>query len=299
MKKLVLALILTFSMVFTMLNSALAADISGTKSRSGNLQFPAVYAASPADFTDLPDGWSRGAIERAIENGLLSGSNGKINAGAQLTRAELAAIVVRAFGTTETASLSGFSDVNPSDWYYDALQKAVAMGILSGNNGKLNPNAPITREEVCAVLHRALLLQDGGNVAQKFGDAAQISDWARAAVAAMAAKGYIAGDSAGNVNASKTITRAEFAQMMDNLVKGYPSGAQDGVIEGNAVMKAGQSLSGMTIKGDLILADGLGRNDVNLSDCVVEGRIIVRGGNEVKLSGATRTTALLRRFRRI
>ncbi len=288
MKKRVLALILTFSMVFTMLNSAFAADISGTRQRSVNMQLPAVYAASPSDFTDLPDDWSRGAIERAIENGLLSGANGKINAGAQLTRAELAAIVVRAFGTTETASLSGFSDVNPSDWYYDALQKAVAMGILSGNNGKLNPTAPITREEVCAVLHRAFLLQDGGNAAQKFGDAARISDWAQAAVAAMAAKGYIAGDSAGNVNASKTITRAEFAQMMDNLVKGYPSGAQGGVIEGNAVMKAGQSLSGMTIKGDLILADGLGRNDVDLSNCIVEGRVIVRGGNVITLSGTTR-----------
>lgn len=289
MKQRVLALILTFSMVFTMLNGAFAAELPGAPRQSGDASRPTAYAAQASDFTDLPDDWSRGAIERAIENGLLSGANGKINASAQLTRAELAAIVVRAFGTTETASLSDFSDVNPSDWYYDALQKAVAMGILSGNNGKLNPNAPITREEVCAVLYRAFLLQDGGSAAQKFGDAGQISDWAQAAVAAMAAKGYIAGDSGGNVNGAKTITRAEFAQMMDNLVKGYPSGAQGGVIEGNAIMKAGQSLSGMTIKGDLILADGLGRNDVDLSDCTVEGRIIVRGGNEVKLSGTTRT----------
>ena len=164
------------------------------------------------------------------------------------------------------------------------------MGILSGNNGRLNPNAPITREEVCVVLYRAFLLQDGGSAAQRFGDAGQISDWAQAAVAAMAAKGCLTGDSQGNVNASKTITRAEFAQMMDNLAKGYPTGAETGgVIEGSAIMRAGQSLSGMTIKGDLILADGLGANDVDLSDCTVEGRIIVRGGSAVTLSGATRT----------
>ena len=164
------------------------------------------------------------------------------------------------------------------------------MGILSGNNGRLNPNAPITREEVCVVLYRAFLLQDGGSAAQRFSDAGQISDWAQAAVAAMAAKGCLTGDSQGNVNASKTITRAEFAQMMDNLAKGYPTGAETGgVIEGSAIMRAGQSLSGMTIKGDLILADGLGANDVDLSDCTVEGRIIVRGGSAVTLSGATRT----------
>ena len=270
MKKRVLALILTLSMVFTMLNTA--------------------FAASPSDFSDLPADWSRGAVERAIENGLLSGANGKINPTAQLTRAELAAIVVRAFGASQTADLSGFSDVSQSEWYYDALQKAVAMGILSGNNGRLNPNAPITREEVCVVLYRAFLLQDGGSAAQRFGDAGQISDWAQAAVAAMAAKGCLTGDSQGNVNASKTITRAEFAQMMDNLAKGYPTGAETGgVIEGSAIMRAGQSLSGMTIKGDLILADGLGANDVDLSDCTVEGRIIVRGGSAVTLSGATRT----------
>lgn len=272
MKKRIIALLLLFGM-FAMPNTA--------------------FAASVSDFSDLPDDWSRGAIERAIENGLLSGSNGRINASAQLTRAELAAIVVRAFGAAETASLSGFSDVAPSDWYYEPLQKAVAMGVLSGAHGKLNPTAPITREEVCAVLYRAFLLQDGGNAAQRFGDARQISDWAQAAVAAMAAKGYIAGDSGGNVNASKTITRAEFAQMMDNLVKGYPAGAQGGVIEGNAVMKSGSNLSGMTIKGDLILADGLGRSDVDLSDCIVEGRIIVRGGEAVRLSGTTRTNGVI------
>ena len=69
MKKRVLALILTLSMVFTMLNTA--------------------FAASPSDFSDLPADWSRGAVERAIENGLLSGANGKINPTAQLSSAEL------------------------------------------------------------------------------------------------------------------------------------------------------------------------------------------------------------------
>ncbi len=267
MKKRVLALTLTFSMVFTMLNAA--------------------FAVSPADFSDMPNDWSRGAIERAIENGLLSGANGRINASGKLTRAEMAAIIVRAFGATQAADLSAFSDVSSSDWYYDAMQKAVGMGVLSGSNRKLNPDAFITREEVCAVLHRAFLLEDGGAAAQKFHDFDRISDWAKEAVSAMAAKGFIAGDSAGNVSAGNTITRAEFAQMMDNLVKGYPSGTAGGVIDGNAVVKAGGVLSGVTVKGDLILADGIGRDSIDLSGVMVEGRILVRGGSEVKLSGST------------
>ena len=64
------------------------------------------------------------------------------------------------------------------------------------------------------------------------------------------------------------------------MVKGYPSGTAGGVIEGNAVVKtAGADLSGMVIKGDLILADGLGMADVDLSGCTVEGHIFVRGGS--------------------
>lgn len=266
-KNRVLALILTISMVSSMLNLVQAVDLS--------------------EFSDLPDDWSRGAVERAIKNGLLFGSDGKVNASGQLTRAELAAIVVRAFGAAETADLAGYSDVSPSDWYYGEMQKAVKMGIMVGSSGKLNPNALITREEVCSVLYRAFLLPDSGEGAEKFGDAAAISGWAQAAVAAMAAKGYIMGDPNGNVNAAKEITRAEFAQMMDNLVKSYPTDAASGVIEGNAVLRSGENLSGVTIKGDLILADGLGQNAVELMGCTVEGRIIVRGGGEVRLGAGT------------
>lgn len=264
MRKKVLALILVLSMLFSMLNTALAANVS--------------------DFSDMPDDWSRPALERAIANGLLSGTNGRINASGKLTRAEMASIVVRAFGANEKADLSAYSDVKTSDWFYADMQKAVAMGVLSGSNGKLNPTAPITREEVCAVLYRAFLLRDGGGAAQKFGDHAAISGWAQPAVAAMTAGGHVAGDAYGNVNPSKTITRAEFAQMMDNLVKSYPSGAVSGVIDGNAVVKSADvELAGAVVKGDLILADGLGKADIDLSDCVVEGRIIVRGADTVTL----------------
>lgn len=266
LKKRVLALIVALSMLSGMFGAASAAESPG--------------------FADMPDDWSRPALERAVSNGLLSGSNGRINASGMLTRAEMASIVVRAFGAESLADLSAYTDVSPSDWFYTDLRKAVAMGVISGSNGRLNPNAPITREEVCAVLYRAFVLQDGGNI--PFGDASAVSGWAQQAVAAMAAGGYLTGDAQGNVNPARTITRAEFAQLLDNLVKGYPSGAANGVIEGSAVVKtAGTDLSGAVIKGDLILADGLGAADVDLSGCTVEGRIIIRGGSGIRLPGET------------
>lgn len=57
-----------------------------------------------------------------------------------------------AFGATATASLSGYEDVAPTDWYYEELAKAVQMGTFQGDNGALPANQPITREQAFAVL---------------------------------------------------------------------------------------------------------------------------------------------------
>ncbi|MDR0382242.1 MAG: S-layer homology domain-containing protein, partial [Oscillospiraceae bacterium] len=55
-------------------------------------------AAEPGDFTDIPTGWSRDAVLAAIENGLLQGYNGKLDPQGPLTRTQMAAVLVRAFG---------------------------------------------------------------------------------------------------------------------------------------------------------------------------------------------------------
>lgn len=88
------------------------------------LSTPAV-AATADDFTDFPSDWSAPALSQAVENGLLNGYDGKINPTGLLTRAQMATMVNRAFGATATASLSGYEDVAPTDWYYEELAKAV------------------------------------------------------------------------------------------------------------------------------------------------------------------------------
>lgn len=122
------------------------------------LSTPAV-AATADDFTDFPSDWSAPALSQAVENGLLNGYDGKINPTGLLTRAQMATMVNRAFGATATASLSGYEDVAPTDWYYEELAKAVQMGTFQGDNGALRPNQPITREQAFAVLARAFVLE--------------------------------------------------------------------------------------------------------------------------------------------
>lgn len=100
---------------------------------AGTMLLPAnAFAANRSDFSDLPNDWSTEPLIRAIDNGLLSGSNGKINGKGLLTRAQLAAIVNRAFGAVKSASLTNFNDVLPSEWYYKRYSKVCADGDSAG-----------------------------------------------------------------------------------------------------------------------------------------------------------------------
>lgn len=246
------------------------------------------FAASPSDFTDFPNDWSTTALTHAVENGLLVGSDGKINASGKLTRAEMATIVNRAFQATESASIAGFSDVSSNAWYASEFAKAVQMGTFNGSGDKLNPTNAITREEAFVVLARAFALEDGSASAlSSFGDASSVSSWAEGGVAALVAGGYVNG-SGGKINPKASITRAEFAQIMDNLVDTYAASTADvsgSTVSGNLIVTAGMTLTGVSVNGDLILADGVGSGVVTLDGVSVTGRILVRGGSVDMVNG--------------
>lgn len=119
--------------------------------------------ASPSDFVDFPNDWSQGAMTAAVDNGLLGGvGDGRIAPRGEVTRAQMEAIINRAFGAEKQASLSSYSDVAADAWYAVDMAKAVQMGTFSGTgNGLLEPDRAITREEAFSVLARAFALEAG------------------------------------------------------------------------------------------------------------------------------------------
>ena len=237
------------------------------------------FAADLSQYRDFPNDWSAKSLEQAIDDGLLNGSNGMIDAKGLLTRAQMAAIVSRAFGAAKTASLDDYRDVLPSAWYYSDMGKAVKMGAFQGANGLLNPDAPITREEAFTVLARAFALEGGGSATLKdFVDGGTVSSWASESVAALVAGGYVNGAN-GMLNLKNNITRAEFAKVITGMAASYvgAEGVSGKTVEGNMVVReSGASLSGMTINGDLIIADSADK--VSLDNVKVTGRIVIRGG---------------------
>ena len=245
------------------------------------------FAAVPSDFSDFPTDWSAPAMSHAVQNGLLNGSDGKILPKGLLTRAQMATMVNRAFASSAKASLTSFTDMVPGVWHYDEMAKSVQMGAFQGADGKLNPNDPITREQAFAVLARAFGLADGkASSLDKFSDGAQVSSWARGAVVALVEQGYVTGAD-GALNPQSYITRAEFAQVMDALVAAYADqDLKDQTVEGNLILRTNSTLENVTVKGDLILADGV--SAASLKNVTVTGRLVVRGGTDgVKLTKST------------
>ena len=245
------------------------------------------FAAVPSDFSDFPTDWSAPAMTHAVQTGLLHGSDGKILPKGLLTRAQMATMVNRAFASSAKASLTSFTDMVPGVWHYDEMAKSVRMGVFQGADGKLSPNDPITREQAFAVLARAFGLADGSAAAlNKFSDGTQVSSWAKGAVAALVEQGYVSGAD-GALNPQSYITRAEFAQVMDALVAAYgDQDLKDQTVEGNLILRTNSTLENVTVKGDLILADGV--SAARLKNVTVTGRLVVRGGTDgVSLTKST------------
>lgn len=236
-----------------------------------------------AEFSDMPNNWSTAALENAVSNGLLNGYNGKIRPDDNLTRAEMATIVNRAFGAEEKALISQYGDVSKDAWYYDEMAKAVEMGIFVGDGKGLNPDNNITREEAFIVLSRAFKLSSTSESSlNTFSDKTEVSVWAKEGVASLVTAGYIAGSN-DKLNPKQNITRAEFAQLMDNIIKIYlnKEGIYTRINKGNVMVNVPNvKLKDIIVNGDLIIGDGVGEGDVILENVTVRGRTVIRGGGE-------------------
>lgn len=257
----------------------------------------ALTASDMSDYSE--EHWAAAALAWAVENDLIKGyHDGTIRADANLTRAEMATIVNRAFGASVLASITKFEDVKDTDWFYEEMSKAVNMGTFEGSDDThLRPDDYIVREEAFVVIARALVLSGADvTVLEKFGDAKNISDWAVALLSDLAQRQYINGSPVAdseknNLYPREYITRAEFAQLLYNIFNRILGDAviKDVKVEGNLLLN---TVSDLTVKnvevtGDLIIADGVCLNKVTLENVKINGRLVIRGGKNVKLTKVT------------
>lgn len=131
-------------------------------------------AARPV-YGDTAGHWAEGSIGRWSEHGIVQGNNGKFQPNGQLTCAQFAAILARLL-KLPAAENAGFADNNTQDWFFAAINRCAAAGILNGNgDGTVTPNTPIARKRAMVMLGCVLGIEPIENPdLTKYADAAQV-----------------------------------------------------------------------------------------------------------------------------
>lgn len=133
------------------------------------------------DYTDVNTAqWYHLDVDYVVETGLMIGDgNGIFRPYGKLTRAEMVQILYNWAGKSEVIGSSEFSDVPNNEWYAKAVIWAANNGIVNGvGDGKFAPSAPVTREQLAAMLYRYAGEPKVSEALTDFADAETVSAYA-------------------------------------------------------------------------------------------------------------------------
>jgi len=181
-------------------------------------------------FPDSSIHWATDSI-KVMASRLVAGGypDGTFKPDNTVNRAEFIAFLVRALALQPASgNASAFTDIPSGAWYAGEVQTAHSLGLVSGlAAGIFGADGQITREQVAVFLGRALrasgrtLPTPSAAVLASFGDASEISDWARADMAALVELGLLRGLSEKELAPKGVATRAQtmalLSRMLDQL----------------------------------------------------------------------------------
>lgn len=178
-------------------------------------------------FTDVNDNdWFYDVVLYAYDNGLMTGVSATEFAPNQTTtRGMIVSMLARLEGVTN-AEDAGFADVAENDWYATAVNWAASVGVVNGyEDDTFRPNAPITREQMAAILYNYADYK-GYDVSARadlsdYADAASISSWAEDVLAWANAEGLINGMTATTIDPQGATTRAQTAAMFERFLTAH------------------------------------------------------------------------------
>lgn len=186
-----------------------------------------------ASFRDMKNHWAAEAVNdlasRLVVNGV-SATN--FEPARSMTRAELAALMVRAFGLKPGADAAQgavvqFTDVDVKDWYNDVVTTATTYGLMTGYSGnRFGPQDVMTREQVMVMLirayemagHTAPAASSAVSALEGYTDVSNLSGWAKDSAAQAVKLGLIQGKSATELEPKAPVTRAEMATLVRRLL---------------------------------------------------------------------------------
>ena len=135
-----------------------------------------------------PNHWAAKEIEILTEQGVIVGyPDGTFQPDENVTRAEFASMAIKALGQEHTvvAQPVNFTDIDPTFWAYDAIQKALYFDLVScpPSGQPFRPDDSVSRGESISVAVNALTteqispLKAKEVLSQKYRDLSQVPEW--------------------------------------------------------------------------------------------------------------------------
>lgn len=184
----------------------------------------------PVEFRDVASHWAKEPVNDMGSRMIISGvGNGMFEPDREITRAEFAAITVRALGLKPGEVETLFSDVDTSQWYAGYIRTASEYGLISGyGGGKFGPSDRITCEQAMVMIARAMEItglkadlkaDEADSLLKDYGDSMKAAEWAKESIAACVITGLVSGKDGKLLAPADNITRAEVAALIRRLMQ--------------------------------------------------------------------------------
>ncbi|NEW04866.1 hypothetical protein GK047_02380 [Paenibacillus sp. SYP-B3998] len=177
-------------------------------------------------FSDLAGHWSKPDVELLASKLVVEGTtDSSFSPDTAITRAEFAAILIRALGLPTNVKGAAFKDVSSSDWFYGAVSSAVKASLIEGiEEGYFKPQDRITREQMAIMMARALKVSGKSKagstmILDKLSDKNKVSVWAIDALGQVLDAGIMQGMTDQTFEPGQPATRAQAAVMLKRLLQ--------------------------------------------------------------------------------
>ncbi|WP_245686850.1 C40 family peptidase [Tenuibacillus multivorans] len=171
----------------------------------------------PGEYRDVKENhWAYDEVLNLSQDDVIHGTgDDEFGVNGDLTRAEVASLLVRANDLSAEGKNSSFIDVE-GHWSAKEVAAAEQAGFLDHLTGeRFKPEEKVTREEVAVMVANAFDLEANGQ--NGFTDVTQVHD-AYDEITALKEHGIINGYDDGTFRPNHTITRAEFAIVLYKLM---------------------------------------------------------------------------------
>ncbi|WP_127588278.1 S-layer homology domain-containing protein [Paenibacillus koleovorans] len=184
----------------------------------------------PLEFADVAEHWGREAVNDMGSRMIVNGVTDELYQPDQaVTRAEFAAMLIRALGIKVETSAHPFRDVSSGEWYNAYVATAHDYQLISGvSDQAYAPDAELTREQAMVMLAHAMRVTgldeklapaSEEQLLKPFEDSDQISSWAKSSVLLNLQAKLATGRTDTQLAPQAALTRAEVATLVQRLLQ--------------------------------------------------------------------------------